>query len=200
VSVRNRKMKFEFFEENGRQFSGPFRAERVFMFTQAKAWAEFSGPFGPSASSARKARASQGFCGPKGHESVAQALTWVRFSSNQRPVEAAEAEFSWPFGPSASSARKARASQGFCGPKGHESIAQALARDRFSSDQPPVGAAEAEFSWPFGPSASPVRKLRASQGFCGPKGHESITQALAWVRFSSDQPPVGAAENGEGTR
>jgi hypothetical protein len=47
----------------------------------------------------------------------------------------------------------------------------------------------AEFSWPFGPSASPVRKTRASQGFCGPKGHESIAQALAWVRFSSDETP-----------
>jgi hypothetical protein len=85
VSVRNRKMKFESFEKNGRQFSGPYRAERVFMFTQAKAWAEFSWPFGPSASPVRKTRASQGFCGPKGHESIAQALAWVRFSSDETP-------------------------------------------------------------------------------------------------------------------
>jgi hypothetical protein len=31
------------------RFSGPYRAERAFMFTQAKAWAEFSWPFGPRA-------------------------------------------------------------------------------------------------------------------------------------------------------
>ena len=80
MSVRNRKMKFESFEKNGRQFSGPYRAERVFMFTQAKAWGEFSWPLGPpSANPVRKTRASQGFCGPKGHESIAQALAWVRF-------------------------------------------------------------------------------------------------------------------------
>ena len=32
------------------RLSGPYRAKRLFMFTQAKAWAEFSWPFGPSAS------------------------------------------------------------------------------------------------------------------------------------------------------
>jgi hypothetical protein len=32
------------------RLSGPDRAKRLFMFTQAKAWAEFSWPFGPSAS------------------------------------------------------------------------------------------------------------------------------------------------------
>ena len=74
MSVRNRKMKFESFEKNGRQFSGPYRAERVFRFTEAEAGAEFSWPFGPFASPVRKLRASQGFCDPKGRGSVAQAL------------------------------------------------------------------------------------------------------------------------------
>jgi hypothetical protein len=32
------------------RLSGPYRAKRLCMFTQAKAWAEFSWPFGPSAS------------------------------------------------------------------------------------------------------------------------------------------------------
>src|SRR6266436_5629757 len=32
------------------RLSGPYRAKRLFMFTQAKAWAEFSWPFGPSVS------------------------------------------------------------------------------------------------------------------------------------------------------
>jgi hypothetical protein len=32
------------------RLSGPYRAKRLCMFAQAKAWAEFSWPFGPSAS------------------------------------------------------------------------------------------------------------------------------------------------------
>ena len=60
------------------RFSRPYRAERVFLYTQAKAWAEFSWPYGPQAGPARKPRSFQGFCGPKGQESTAQALAWVR--------------------------------------------------------------------------------------------------------------------------
>jgi hypothetical protein len=44
-------MKFESFEKNGRQFSGPYRAEHVLMFTQTEAW-----------------YVSSVVCGPKGDE------------------------------------------------------------------------------------------------------------------------------------
>jgi hypothetical protein len=72
------------------RFSGPYRAERAFMFTQAKAWAEFSWPFGPRAAPAGKPRASHGFCGPKGREKIGDASGRVRFPIDDRPEWAAE--------------------------------------------------------------------------------------------------------------
>jgi hypothetical protein len=65
VSVGNRKMKFESFEKNGRQFAGPYRAEHVLMFTQAEAWYVLSV-----------------VCGPKAHESIAQGITDAKYTQS----------------------------------------------------------------------------------------------------------------------
>ena len=60
-------MKFESFEKNGRQFSGPYRAEHVRMFTQAEAWYELSV-----------------VCGPQGDESIPQGITDAKYTQSLR--------------------------------------------------------------------------------------------------------------------
>jgi hypothetical protein len=60
------------------RLSGSYRAKRLFMFTQAKARAEFSWPFGPSASR-QDTPSTSVILRPEGHESIAQVLARVRF-------------------------------------------------------------------------------------------------------------------------
>ena len=71
---------------NQRVSLAPTGPKHLCMFAQAKAWAEFSWPFGPSASPSGNPEHLGDSCDPKGHASIAQAKAWAL-------------EFSWPYGP-----------------------------------------------------------------------------------------------------
>jgi hypothetical protein len=61
----------------------PYRAITVGgRATQAKAWAKFPRPFGPTGPHADN--------GPKGQENIARALAWVGQRNTLRPVRAGE--------------------------------------------------------------------------------------------------------------
>ena len=96
----------------------------------------------------------------------------------------------------------------FCGPKGQESIAQALAWGYLKKRNRPVGRENAIVFLVLQTADMPHRKIsnqfcRVAQltnlssmfgPFCGPKGHESIAQALAWGYPKKRDSPVGAEE------
>ncbi|MEA3147849.1 MAG: hypothetical protein QOI53_3438, partial [Verrucomicrobiota bacterium] len=168
------------------------------------------------------ARSNRGANGPKGHERIeAQVLAWATFLGPSGPgtgdKRSADTFLSQaprnrlrlgaiqigegPVG--------ARSNGGVNGPKGHESIeAQVLAWATFLDPSGP-GTGDKRSADTF-LSQAPRNRLRlgaiqigegpagarSNGGVNGPKGHESLAQALAWVTSKKRVSPVGAKENG----